>query len=330
MLLALVTCNLFVSIVANPFHKYPFVFLLDVGNEELQKTNTEQIRISVPGGSIALRYPAIGDGETIAHVRVSGIDFGTDLKANIVDGGPGSKYVVLVFMGNLGIPYDAVITVQTVSNDKNDLNTQNIASNINNESEENDFNNSAEELNDKTQAFKSPNQVYIERSNAELTQSSSNMYAYAQNEVINSEGSDFKAKGYSFDEDDNLEIKNYNEGDGETDEINIPRVELHHSEAESDNEIQDIERQSSVVVPDKSSDTSDDLDDDTQFESQVNKNADYSEDSADYEDQYKKREDEGEVEHMFDYEEMHFDDDKHKDSNNNDNYDNEDSFAVAS
>lgn len=113
--------KLIVLTIANPFHKYPYVFLLDVGNEELENTCKEQIRVSSPGGSLALRYPAMGNGETLTHVRVSGIDFGTDLKSNIVDGGPGYKYVVLVFIGNPGVPYDAVVTIQTLPVDGTDV-----------------------------------------------------------------------------------------------------------------------------------------------------------------------------------------------------------------
>lgn len=104
--------NLIVLTYSNPFHKYPYVFLLDVGNEELENTSREQIRLSAPGGSLALRYPAVGNGDILTHVRVSGIDFGTDLKSSILEGGPGYTYVVLIFMGKRGVPFDAVVTVQ--------------------------------------------------------------------------------------------------------------------------------------------------------------------------------------------------------------------------
>lgn len=174
LLLYLTISHLIVLTVANPFHKYPFVFLLDVGNEELEKTNTEQIRITVPGSSIALRYPAVGNGDTIAHVRVSGIDFGTDLKANIVDGGPGYNYVVLMFTGNPGVPYDAVVTIQTVPDSNiysSAINTENekkipVNAEINqykvkedvqeindlNNEVDNDENNSAEEIDEPEEA----------------------------------------------------------------------------------------------------------------------------------------------------------------------------------
>lgn len=186
MLLVFIICHLSVFVAANPFHKYPFVFLLDVGNEELEKTNSEQIRVSVPGGSIALRYPAIGYGNTIGHIRVSGIDFGTDLKASIVDGGPGYKYVVLVFIGKPGTPYDAVLTVQTVID--SNVNIQNIENFANSESNTNqsdeEKNNSAEDLGDTNINKNVQSAAYIANSNAELMQSSSNMYSYVNNESV--------------------------------------------------------------------------------------------------------------------------------------------------
>ncbi|CAB3245904.1 unnamed protein product [Arctia plantaginis] len=187
MLLVFVLCHLSVFVAANPFHKYPFVFLLDVGNEELEKTNSEQIRVSVPGGSIALRYPAIGYGNTIGHIRVSGIDFGTDLKASIVDGGPGYKYVVLVFVGKPDTPYDAVLTVQTViDNNINIQNVENIAnSEPNTNQSEEDKNDSAEDLSDTDIDKNVQSETYIENNNAELMQSSSNMYSYVNNESVN-------------------------------------------------------------------------------------------------------------------------------------------------
>ena len=140
MILLFLASQLVVAAVANPFHKYPYVFLLDVGNEELQSINNEQIRLSIPGGSLAVKYPAFGEGDTIGHVRVSGIDFGTDLKASLVQGGPGYKYVVLVFTGNPGVTYDAVVTIETVPNVDD-------SSNMNSDSENqisccNDLNNS--------------------------------------------------------------------------------------------------------------------------------------------------------------------------------------------
>lgn len=187
MLLALIISQLSVLVVANPFHKYPTVFLLDVGNEELEKTNSEQIRLTVPGGSVALRYPAIGDGNTIAHLRVSSIDFGTAFKANIVDGGPGYKYAVLVLMGNPGVPYDAVVTVQTV-NDQT-FNTPSIGyvptSGGDAVDVEEDANNSAEDMSDDSPQpnnFQSKN--VAQSSKAELMQSSVNVYKYAKNEVM--------------------------------------------------------------------------------------------------------------------------------------------------
>lgn len=194
MYLTLILCQL-ALVAASPFHKYPYVFLLDVGNEELEKTNTEQIRLSVPGGSLALRYPAVGTGDTISHIRVSGIDFGTDLKANIVDGGPGYKYVVLVFMGNKGVPYDAVMTVQTVSDEDIDGNqSKDVSSGYNENKLVDDNNDSAEITNDSSESIirtDSEENVSSEdtsdeldaqnvrNTNEQITQQSSNVYNYA-------------------------------------------------------------------------------------------------------------------------------------------------------
>lgn len=107
--------NFSVLVQSNPFSKYPFVFLLDVGNEEIENTSSEQIRISAPGGNLAIRYPAFGNSNTIAHVRVSGIDFGTELRADIIDGGPGYNYVILVFSSKPNVEYDAVVTIKSVN-----------------------------------------------------------------------------------------------------------------------------------------------------------------------------------------------------------------------
>ncbi|KOB71585.1 Uncharacterized protein OBRU01_13398 [Operophtera brumata] len=177
MILALLVLPILV-VSANPFHKYPYVFLLDVGNEELEKVNTEQIRLSSPGGSVALRYPAIGNGDDIAHVRVSGIDFGTDLKANIVDGGPGYKYVVIVLMGK-PVAYDAIITIQTVPNIVSDDSIQTLEDNSSGNSNEDgsstyqvseeDQNNSAEDLTDSSDSEEAI-QVGRNDKNGELTQ----------------------------------------------------------------------------------------------------------------------------------------------------------------
>ncbi|GBP83075.1 hypothetical protein EVAR_70128_1 [Eumeta japonica] len=216
MLLAyLLICQLTTSVIGNPFHKYPFVFLLDIGNEELEKTNTEQIRISAPGGSLALRYPAAGAGDTISHVRVSGIDFGTDLKANIVDGGPGSKYVVLAFSGNAGVPYDAVLTVQTLSDDmadneqipesvdgnvaQNDLSNDTPSSDVaDNGDEEYDDNVSKEILSDQSSNIK----------NAEIVQqqSASNDFNYSENQVLDND--DYNDEEQNEDADGRKDIHN--------------------------------------------------------------------------------------------------------------------------
>nr|XP_026494506.1 uncharacterized protein DDB_G0290685-like [Vanessa tameamea] len=187
MLLLYLIIELAVATLADPFHKYPYVFLLDVGNEEIEKTTTEQIRLTIPGGSLALKYPATGDGETIGHVRVSGIDFGTDLKANIVQGGPGYKYVVLVFMGNPGVTYDAVVTIQTVPNidDSNQIVSNMDSSETNQDLADENQNNSAEDTSDTETKL-----VYSENKNAQKMQSSSNIYEYVSNEVVDTQNSE--------------------------------------------------------------------------------------------------------------------------------------------
>ncbi|KAJ8712819.1 hypothetical protein PYW08_008123 [Mythimna loreyi] len=207
MLLALIITQLSVLVIANPFHKYPTVFLLDVGNEELEKTNTEQIRVSVPGGSIALRYPAIGDGNTIGHLRVSSIDFGTSFKANIVDGGPGYKYAVLVLMGNPGVPYDAVVTVQTVNDQA--YNIPNIGYYPNSsggDAEVNeDENNSAEDMSDDgPPATSYQSESVAQSTNAEVMQSSVNVYKYAENENMDQSDDDYRN---SDDDDDVVDVE---------------------------------------------------------------------------------------------------------------------------
>ncbi|CAG9791285.1 unnamed protein product [Diatraea saccharalis] len=251
MFFVLLLCQ-FALTAANPFHKYPYVFLLDIGNEELEKTNTEQIRLSLPGGSLALRYPAIGNGDTIAHVRVSGIDFGTDLKANIVDGGPGYKYVVVVFMGNPGVPYDAVVTIQTVSDSDvaniNQSNTNNLSNSIVNDSKDN--NDSAEVTDDDEMNKKNVNTYSIdandssedtsddtesqnaENGNTEISQGSSNIYSYAKNDAEEME-------------DDNNDVGN--ENDSESDNLgNDKDIHRQYSEARQEVEVKDYQKYSDM------------------------------------------------------------------------------------
>ncbi|KAG6464776.1 hypothetical protein O3G_MSEX014726 [Manduca sexta] len=306
MLLALIICHVLALSFANPFHKYPFVFLLDVGNEELESVNTQQIRISTPGGSIALRYPAVGEGDNIAHVRVSGIDFGTDLKANIVDGGPGYKYVVLVFMGNPGRPYDAVLTVQTVPDTTKDVQD-------NSASIENDPNDSAEDLSD------NENREYLESSKAELMQSSSNVYNYAHD---NNEGyienNDYISQkdihipySESFSSDETVEVKDYSEDDEDDENLYvIPKDEENDDDNEDDNGNNNEEGPSDDKV--EQSEVFDEEDD-------PNFNNEYNDKSADYDDSE-------ELDQTFNDEEVHGE--KYKDSNNN-YEDNDDSSAVA-
>lgn len=240
MLLALCLLQLTAVTLANPFHKYPYVFLLDVGNEELEKVNTEQIRVSKQGGSLALRYPAIGNGEDIAHVRVSGIDFGTDLKANIVDGGPGYKYVVLVLMGNSGVSFDAVITVQTVPSESDEASLQNIdnsSSDIDNQVPgENIPNDSAEDLSDSVESEEA-RQMNI-KENAELTQESSNVYSYAVNEALSGYGNNVHSNANDVDEDSDEDYSE-NENNSEQQDIHIPYKENQIQVEEANSEFDD-------------------------------------------------------------------------------------------
>lgn len=178
--------------LGNPFQKYPYVFLLDVGNEEIGKFNTQQIRLSIPGGSLAVRYPAVGEGDTIGHVRVSGIDFGTDLKASIIQGGPGYKYAVFVFMGNPETRYDAVVTIQTVPNVDatpakselskkgfKDFKDQNWELNTKDSIDEEDANDSSEDTSDN-----SITKTVYSGNKKEVMQSSSNVYKYTRKDAV--------------------------------------------------------------------------------------------------------------------------------------------------
>ncbi|CAG5047517.1 unnamed protein product [Parnassius apollo] len=353
MLFALVVCHFVVASVANPFHKYPFVFLLDVGNEELDKTNTEQIRVSIPGGSLALRYPAVGDGETITNVRVSGIDFGTELKANIIDGGPGYKYVFLVFSGNTGIPYDAVITLQTVaSNMESGNNDQNSIYNIRTnkpdkyqtDDNESDLNNSAEEMD--TSVEKTINNG----SNEEIAQSSSNVFNYVQAEDDNEEAEDDNEQEEDVDND--VEDKNndnsdktknihtdYNENvddskDKRTNDRDPIEDKLSYENFEDDKENQyraeKLQAKSNEYVY---SNNNNFLEGDT-FDQGISLDEDakmYRQDTL-YDtqghDNVYSAEDSDEFDQMFNDEEVHNDANKYKDSNNN-NFDSDYDSAVA-
>jgi hypothetical protein len=218
MFLTLVVCQLAV-VAANPFHKYPYVFLLDVGNEELENTSLEQIRLTVPGGSLALRYPAIGDGDIISHVRVSGIDFGTELKATIADGGPGYKYVVLVFMSNPGVPFDAVMTIKSIKSSNlnegqsNGLDEKNesdeITDTMNKESQSADEN-ASDDNNDELDMIASQN--------TQITQGSSNIYRYAKKEAGDKHRIDENDNDNDDDSDDNSEDDSDEDSDDDSDE----------------------------------------------------------------------------------------------------------------
>ncbi|CAG9559021.1 unnamed protein product [Danaus chrysippus] len=183
MLLLFVLTHLIVFITANPHHKYPYVFLLDVGNEEIDKSDIEQIRLTVPGGSMAVKYPAEGDGDLIGHVRITAIDFGIDLKASIAEGGPGYKYVVIVFSGNPGKSYDAVVSIQTLpADDVDDVKSDDDDNNndlSNGADDETDDNNNEDTIQDDTGS----ESMYVTNSQSEVMQSTSNVYKYAVNDV---------------------------------------------------------------------------------------------------------------------------------------------------
>lgn len=371
MILALIFCYLSVFVAANPFHKYPFVFLLDIGNEELEKTNSEQIRVSVPGGSVALRYPATGFGNTISHVRVSGIDFGTDLKANIVDGGPGYKYVVLVFMGNPGVPYDAVVTVQTV--DDSVVNSLNIGGVVNSASDTNpseeDANNSAEDLNDTEVSNNAQSETYIQHSNAELTQSSSNVYSYAENESMGNDDDDNDDTGeeneVSDEEDDVLNSEGYI--DQQSNEETVDKDEYDSVSDDNNNEQYDAntyqEDDSNVQVRGIDNDNGDDddeyssneeqysssdysaqpvivdsnlyskyvaLKDHLNFGGEVYSQEDFQKNSRPvYQEDPLDYEDVDAAAPVYDDEEINGGVDKHRDSHNNNYVDSDESYAVA-
>lgn len=369
MLLALIVCQLSVLVIANPFHKYPTVFLLDVGNEELEKTNTEQIRLSVPGGSVALRYPAIGDGDTIGHLRVSSIDFGTSFKANIVDGGPGYKYVVLVLMGNPGVPYDAVVTVQTVNDQA--FNVPNIGyvpnSGGNAVGTEEDANNSAEDLSDDGPL---PNRYQSENiaqsSNAELMQSSENVYKYAESEVMeqsenydesnNSDDNNGESNDEVDDEeDDNEESENGNyETNSENIETDIHKEYTNDIDQNDDSNVQvkgidtDDADNDEEISPELAESVPIDYEEDnegpTVVRSRINSNYDgfrpylsggqvyYENDDQkrpDYQQEPLDYESPDELQQIFNDGEVHNGGEKYRDSNNNNYIDSDDNYAVA-
>lgn len=351
MLLALILCQLAASVIANPFHKYPSVFLLDVGNEELEKTNTEQIRLSVPGGSVALRYPAIGDGELIGHLRVSSIDFGTALKANIVDGGPGYKYAVLVLMGNRGVPYDAVVTVQTVN--EQSLNIPNVAYDPNSAGiatpVEEDENNSAEDVSDGPPLSNYQSESIVQNSqNAELTQSSDNVYSYVKNEVADEsdqleEDSDFDDSNapneeQDIEEDDDDDSENGTDDTGnendqtdihkeytdDVDQVDDSNVEVKGIDTYDDDNDDDISPELEQYVPnDYAEDKPPNIEEEKYGQpDEVNVRPDYQQVPLDYEEAY-------DMDPIFNDGEVHNNGDKYRDSNNNNYIDSDDNYAVA-
>ncbi|XP_072934779.1 uncharacterized protein [Epargyreus clarus] len=218
MLLTIFFCYIALTL-ANPFHKFPYVFLLDVGNEELEKTNTEQLRVSIPGGSLAMKYPVMGEGDTISHVRVSGIDFGTDLKVNIVDGGPGYKYVVLVFMGNPGVSYDAVVTLQTLP-PGTEINTVNkkqvVGPKTTEDSKSYEVTDVDSDDNDENIAGSTIMKQYSQKSNSEVMQSSSKLYNYANAEMAENDKEDESENTPSEEQDDDNDSSKEDEEDSDS------------------------------------------------------------------------------------------------------------------
>lgn len=291
MYLILIACQAFLVTVisANPFHKYPYVFLLDIGNEELTKTNTEQIRVSVPGGSLALRYPAIGDGDTIAHVRVSGIDFGTDLKANIVDGGPGSKYVVIVFAGNQGTPYDAVMTIQTVSDEDLDSN-QDTADVGNNDNNVEDNNDSAEDTNDTSSDNKANSQQDVSNldsqsagnTNAEIRKPSYSAYGYTNSQIDDDENADEEIRqpsynAYSYTNSDTNDDNDNTDYDDDT--SNNKDIHEQYSEANQETQVYDKQDRQENQYTQDNNEEDDDINDRESEPSQVEpEHSDFSDD----------------------------------------------------
>lgn len=348
MLLALIICHLSASVIANPFHKYPSVFLLDVGNEELEKTNTEQIRLSVPGGSVALRYPAIGDGELIGHLRVSSIDFGTAIKANIVDGGPGYKYAVLVLMGNPGVPYDAVVTVQTVN--EQSLNIPNVAYDPNSSGiaapVEEDENNSAEDVSNGPLPTNYQSESIAQSTNAELTQSSENVYSYVENEAADQ--NDQLEENSNFDNsNDEKDIEDDDDGDDsetgtddtgnendqtdihkeytdDVDQVNDSNVQVKGIDTYDDDNDEDISPELEQFAPnDYAEDKPSNIEEERYGQpDEANVRPDYQQVPLDYEEAY-------EMDPIFNDGEVHNNGDKYRDSNNNNYIDSDDNYAVA-
>lgn len=314
MLLVSLICHLVVASYANPINKYPFVFLLDVGNEELEKTNTEQIRVSIPGGSLAVRYPAVGDGNLITRVRVTGIDYGTDLKANIVDGGPGYKYVVLVFYGNAGVPYETVVTLQTQSNLNMDSEgiSNRVADDSYQVSVENDENNSAEDTDDGGEISNSLN-------NGEQVESSENVNNYAQ--VSGNDHNDDSV-------DSNIGHVDSDEGNDDEDEEEI-------KEDQSDKE-KDVEYQ--YIAEKLQARSNSDYVSYSKYNSNLLGTNEIGQGALDEDDRMYRQdalydktysgEDPVELDQMFNDEEIHNDADKYRDSNNN-NFDSDYDSAVA-
>uniref|UniRef100_A0A2A4K4X6 Uncharacterized protein n=1 Tax=Heliothis virescens TaxID=7102 RepID=A0A2A4K4X6_HELVI len=350
MLQAFIICQLLALVVGNPFHKYPSVFLLDVGNEELEKTNTEQIRLSIPGGSLAIRYPAIGNGNTIGHIRVSSIDFGTALKANIVDGGPGYKYVVIVLMGNQGVPYDAVVTVQTVDDESFNIpNIGYVPSGGGDVQVEEDANNSAEDMSDSSQENISVSDV--QNTNAEVMQSSHNVYNYVESDVTN-KGSEIDDDANSDDDndgpsdeldagdDDETESDQqeaHNEYAADIDQVDDPNVEVKGIDTEDEDDDEEISPELAQSIPnDFAEDNNPARDGDSRIISnndesrpylsggQLYEETEQNDDRSGYQQLPLDYEGPDEINQIFNDGEIHH---KYKDSNNN--IDSDDTYAVA-
>ncbi|KPJ11628.1 hypothetical protein RR48_08370 [Papilio machaon] len=322
-MLVAIICQLIVATIASPYQKYPFVFLLDVGNEELAKTNTEKIRVSIPGGSLAVRYPAISEGDLITHVRVSSIDFGSDLKASILDGGPGYKYVVLVFLGNPGVKCDAVIILQTLPNNQDSSNNDQgtIDSWGVNSISDSAINNSVEDMsNENKEAIKSNKE-------ADLTEQSSNVHNNAQLSNGDDESGDNseEIKDELDDEENGQSIQDKVSNENESNEQIDDKIEKQDSSNDSDDSEDDDDDHAERLQGYQSKYNSNELESETINDKSLDQDSGmYIKDSI-YDAQVHNPANEDQ---MITDEEVYNDSDKFKDSNNN-NFDSEYGAAVA-
>ncbi|KAJ2940285.1 hypothetical protein O0L34_g11859 [Tuta absoluta] len=207
MLLALVFVYQIAATVASPVSQYPFFYLLNAGNEELDYTKTERVRVLQPGGSVALRYPAFGFGDTITNVKVIGILSSKNLKAEIVEGGPGSNYVLLALLEDNAVPYDVLVILQTAPNTVNMFeNVKVIKNDIGDPCPvELDNNDSAEDTRDEEPL----NNKKDTRLNADLTQQNSwSAQTHNLKDTINENDSNYEGTYNEDDDDDDNDFEN--------------------------------------------------------------------------------------------------------------------------